>query len=133
MSIVEAQSLNDSLALRTAIRSRQHETWADEPEADGGTDTAPTPYELLIQSLAACTVITLKMYCKHKGYALSRLNVEVRMAPPDRSATEVRIERILDIEGDFDPVVKERLLKVAESCPVHRLLSKQIHITTVWG
>jgi putative redox protein len=133
MSIVEAQSLNDSLAFRTAIRSRQHETWSDEPEADGGTDTASTPYELLVQSLAACTVITLKMYCKHKGYTVSRLNVSIRMNPPDRAATEVQIERILDIEGDFDSAVKERLLKVAESCPVHRLLSRQIHITTVWG
>lgn len=125
--------------LRTDVRVRGHQVIADEPPAAGGTDTGPSPYELLIASLAACTSVTARMYADRKGWALDGIEVRVwhqRTNEADPAAPDSRPVQIdsFDVEvrfsGALDPEQRTRLLEIAGRCPVKRTLLGQVRINT---
>jgi putative redox protein len=105
-----------------------HHTWfGDEPAAIGGGDRGPTPFALLLSSLGACTAITVKMYAERKGWPLDHIDVKLSLSTQtDRSA----IEREVVLYGVLDDAQRERLLQIANACPVHKILSKPIDIRT---
>jgi putative redox protein len=124
--------------LEQAITSGQHRWRADEP-APFGTDSGPTPYELLMSSLGACTSMTLRMYAQRKGWNLVRIVVRLahsRIHAQDCRDCETkigyvdRIEREIELTGNLDDVQKKRLLEIAEHCPIHRTLQAKIDIRT---
>lgn len=104
---------------QTAMTVRGHAFAADEPTDLGGSDTAPTPVELLMGSLASCTAITLRMYARRKGWTLEGLEVQVAYTS---TPTPTFIKQIA-VRGELDDVQKARLLEIAERCPVARLLA----------
>lgn len=120
------------------IHARQFTWRGDEPPAAGGTDTGPTPYELLLGSLAACTAITLKLYADHKEIALEGVDVELtfdRVHADDCDDCDERADGLIDriqssvtLRGRFDDAQRKRLAQVAERCPVHKTLAKGVHI-----
>ncbi len=118
---------------QVTLRARDF-TWSgDEPVAAGGSDTGPTPYELLLGSLASCIAVTLRFYADHKGIALNGVDVRLefdRVHAEDCRGCEERadglIERIrshVTIHGSFDEAQRERLGQVAQRCPVHKTLA----------
>ncbi|RFU48176.1 OsmC family protein [Paraburkholderia sp. DHOC27] len=103
-------------------------TWlADEPESKGGGDRGPDPVTLLMSSLGACTSITLKMYAQHKGWALADVRVAITMESGEQGAT---FDRRIVLEGDLSDEQRERLLQIANACPVHKILTNTISIRT---
>ncbi|KND60674.1 hypothetical protein BVER_05520 [Candidatus Burkholderia verschuerenii] len=101
-------------------------TWlADEPERLGGGDLAPDSPALLLSSLGACTSITLRMYAKRKGWPLESVRVELSMTS---TADGTKIDRQITLDGALDADQRERLLQIANACPVHKILSGAIHI-----
>ncbi len=113
----------------------QHALAADEPVQHGGNDTGPTPYDLLLAGLGACTSMTLRMYAERKGLALERIAVTLRhekIHAEDCETCETRegkidrIEREIEITGDVDEAARRRLLEIAEKCPVHRTLHSEV-------
>ena len=135
MAIVTAE-LGSGTAV--AIRARQFDSRADEPEAVGGTDTGPTPYEILLGGLAACIAVTLRLYADHKGIALEGVEVRLefdRVHASDCEDCDERedgwIERVrsdVRIRGDFDDAQRARLTQVARRCPVHKTLTRGVKI-----
>ncbi|HRL02509.1 MAG TPA: OsmC family protein [Vitreoscilla sp.] len=108
-----------------------HVWHVDEPVAKGGGDTAPNPMEVVLSALGACTTVTLQMYADHKGWDLQSVKVDLVLDPEEPKAGEARqIVRQVQVTGNLDEAQKERLLKVAESCPVHKLLAGEISIQT---
>jgi putative redox protein len=104
-----------------------HRLRADEETAKGGDDTGAAPHELLLAALGACTAMTLKAYAERKGWPLR--NVRVRLNG-STGETGFVITRELTLEGELDAEQRERLVGIADKCPVHKTLSGKIIIQT---
>lgn len=112
-----------------------HPFRADEAQALGGTDTGPNPYELLLGALGACTSMTVSMYARRKAWPLTAVRVRLTHTKveaselPEAETKEGKIDRITrDIEliGSLDEEQKQRLLDIANKCPVHKTLHSEI-------
>ena len=115
---------------RVTLTDPQGHTWyVDEPTSKGGQDTAPNPMQILLSALGACTTVTLQMYANHKGIKIEHVQVDLALNPNgDPEAGQNTIVRKITLQGDFSEDQHKRLLKVAESCPVHKLLTSNIQI-----
>ncbi len=98
----------------------RHEFFADEPEAKGGKDTAPTPDELLEAALASCTLVTLCMYSNHKKWNIGNIDIVVSL---ERIKDKSIITRELKFENEITEEQKQRLIQVAKACPVSKTIS----------
>lgn len=102
---------------------------ADEPLDKGGKALGFSPKELLCAALASCTSITLRMYADHKQWDLQEIKVDVEMDRDDKNNTTA-ITRKLEFIGNLDDEQRKRLTQVANSCPVHKILSGSVETQT---
>ncbi|CAN5650936.1 hypothetical protein BH24ACT20_BH24ACT20_13350 [soil metagenome] len=131
---------NDRVLVRTGggfyteITAGKHTLVADEPSGVGGTDAGPTPYDYLLGALGSCTAMTLRMYADRKEWPLDSVTVRLshgKIYADDCANCETetgkidRIEREIELEGDLDDAQREKLLEIADKCPVHRTLTSE--------
>lgn len=103
---------------------------ADEPGENGGANTGPAPHRLLLSALGACTAITLQMYAARKQWPLRRVGVDLQFNPEGTPASGNDITRIITLQGDLTAEQRERLLQIANACPIHRVLTGEIRIAS---
>ena len=126
---------------RTQITAGEHKLIADEPKEAGGTDEGPSPYELLLAALGACTAMTLKMYVERKKLPITDVEVlltfdRIHIDDCESCVKEERlndqevqhISRLIYVTGDVTEEQKERLLYIAGRCPVHVTLHSNPHV-----
>ena len=122
------------------IISGRHRFLADEPVKAGGLDSGPGPYDLLLAALGACTSMTLRLYADRKQIPLKRTQVRLRhgrIYATDCAECETKegmidhIDREITFEGDLTPEQRQRLLEIADKCPVHHTLKSEVDIRTV--
>ena len=126
---------------RTQIIAGAHTLIADEPKEAGGTDEGPSPYELLLAALGACTAMTLKMYVERKNLPITDVEVSltfdrIHIDDCESCVKEERlndqevqhISRLIYVTGDVTEEQKERLLYIAGRCPVHVTLHSNPHV-----
>lgn len=119
------------------IQSGPHHLLADEPEAYGGTNRGLTPYGLLSAGLGACTSMTIRMYARRKGWPLKTVSVDIThnkvhgqdAGSEDKSKID-SFTREITLTGDLDDTQRQRLLEIADRCPVHQTLERSNHIET---
>jgi putative redox protein len=124
--------------LTQVVRVGRHVLVADEPLGIGD-DLGPTPYDLLLAALGACTAMTLRLYAKRKGWPLTEITVGLTHdrvhADDSRDSTATlrrvaRIDSVVSLTGPLSDEQRVRLLEIAERCPVHRTLTTELRIVT---
>ena len=122
------------------IQTTSHQWVADEPEKVGGENTGPDPYQHLLAGLGACTVMTLRMYANRKKYPM--VNVIVKLTHNREHGEDCQscdeqhpkidvINRTIEFTGDLNQEQIDKLLIIADKCPVHRTLHNKIEVRTV--
>jgi putative redox protein len=134
---ITAHSLKN---FRVEIRSDRHQIIADEPSAFGGDDTGLNPYDLLLASLAACKIITVKMYARRKKWPLDAIEltmsthkIHAKDCEDCESNPDARVDIIetqIRFIGNLDKEQLNRLTEISELCPVHRTLTSETKIRT---
>ncbi len=122
----------------TLIKAGKHFIIADEPEDVGGSDFGPTPYQLLSSALATCTAMTLRMYANRKNLEVNEIKVHVNHdkrhcedCQSDNTSSRIdHFERLIEIDGNITAAQRQRLLEIADKCPVHKTLEAEIKIIT---
>ena len=123
----------------TKIQTKNHNFIADEPASIGGDDLGPSPYELLNAGLAACTVMTLKIYADRKGWDLKEVYVYTSHSKKHSDELDVEVDKPTRLDfiakklkfiGNLDAAQKERLKEIASKCPVHKTLASEVHFET---
>ena len=123
----------------TAMKVGNHYMIADEPTSYGGNDFGPSPYELVSAGLSACTAMTLQMYAKRKDWHIDNVEVHTSYSKThaldceDCESSNAKIDtfhREIKITGDFDEKQMERLLQIADKCPVHKTLHNETQVIT---
>lgn len=121
------------------ISSGNHVLTADEPVAYGGNDTGLSPYDFLLAGLGACTSMTIRMYANLKKIPLEKVSVKLTYEKihakdcvdcENGNAKIDHIDRKIELHGNLSPEQREKLLEIANKCPVHRTLTSKILITT---
>jgi uncharacterized OsmC-like protein len=116
-----------------------HRFFSDEPKEAGGGNTGASPYELLAAALGACTSMTIGMYARHKKWPLASVNVRLRHHKihaddcadcESKDAALDRVERDIELIGDLTEEQREKLVEIADKCPLHRTLTRGIEIQT---
>ena len=111
----------------------------DRSEDVGGDDFGPSPYQILSASLGACTAMTLQMYARRKKWDLKKVSVHLNHGKRykddcvncEESKSKVdTFVRCIEIEGDLSDEQIKRLLEIADRCPIHRTLQREIVIET---
>jgi putative redox protein len=137
-AVVVAELRNVGFA-QYLVDGRHQGLFADEGVAAGGTDKGPEPYELLLMALGSCTSITLRMYAHRHQWPLDRIVVTLkhsRQHAADCASCEKetrrleRIERSISMRGKLTPEQKQRLLALADRCPVHQTLNAHVDVVT---
>jgi putative redox protein len=124
--MAQARASIGTTSYRTAITTGHHSLVADEGPALGGKDAGPGPYELLTSALAACTVITLRMYAERKQWPVTEVHADVTFV---RDGERQHIDRILTIEG-ADAEQTKRMAEIAERTPVTLTLKRGLEVKT---
>ena len=109
------------------ITTSAHEITSDEPMKRGGTNTGPSPFELLLSSLGACTAITFRMYAERKQWNLGSIRVRLRFL---KDGDAQRIERTIALSGVLDAEQRAKLLEIADKTPVTKALAPGVPIQT---
>ena len=129
----------DAAGFAQEIVAGRHRLASDEPVAGGGTNTGPTPYDLLLAALGSCTSMTVAMYARRKRWPLESVTVRLRHSRVhaiDCAECETkdghidRIDVAIEAVGDLSEEQRRRLVEIAEKCPVHRTLKAEVMIRT---
>jgi putative redox protein len=121
------------------IQIGSHGLSADEPVSAGGTETGPSPYDLLLAALGSCTSMTISLYARRKSWLLEEVTVLLshsKIYAADCAECETRegkidrIEREIKLTGQLTAEQRSKLMEIADKCPVHRTLTSEINIRT---
>ena len=129
----------DSAGFAQAVQIGRHRLAGDEPVAFGGTDTGPSPYDLLLASLGTCTSMTISLYARKRSWPLESVTVSLhhsKIHAVDCAECETkegkidRIEREIHLTGPLTDEQRSKLMEIADRCPVHQTLTSEINIKT---
>jgi putative redox protein len=121
------------------IQIGSHRLTSDEPVSFGGTDTGPSPYDLLLAALGSCTSMTISLYARQRRWPLEEVTVSLshsKIYAADCAECETRegkidrIEREVQLIGSLTAEQRSKLMEIADKCPVHRTLTSEINIRT---
>jgi putative redox protein len=129
-ALITAITELDQSKYKTKVYAGGHLVYADEPQEMGGTDEGMAPGALLLASLGSCTAITIRMYADRKEIPLLAIKIDLAICKETDMSEETNISRKIELIGELTEDQRIRLMQIADKCPIHKLLSNPISITT---
>lgn len=130
-SLATVRAHIDGTPYRVELKDDLAHAWSSDMTSEqGGGNAGPTPEHLLLSSLGACTAITLRMYAARKQWPLEAVDVELHFNPDGKPASGTELRRRIMLHGPLDDSQRERLLQVANACPIHKVLTGEVRIAT---
>ncbi len=129
-TLITAITELDQSKYKTKVFAGGHFIYSDEPAELGGTDEGMTPGALLLASLGSCTAITIRMYADRKEIPLTHIKIELSICPEDAMDKSTTITRKIELLGELNDQQRQRLMQIADKCPIHKLLTNSIKIET---
>jgi putative redox protein len=126
-TILASATVDGEAGYAQKVTTAGHEIAVDEPVRRGGTNTGPSPFELMLASLGACTAITFRMYAERKQWNLGPLQVKLQLI---KDGEAQHIERTIHVSGALDADQRTKLLEIADKTPVTKALAPGIPIQT---
>lgn len=126
--VVAEETLGGKFQL--AVRSGSHNFFADEPISEGGLDSGLAPYELVSAGLAACTTMTMRLYADRKGFGLAKARTIVTHDKRSGQTPQDVFTRTIELEGSLSEEEREKILAIAERCPVDLTLVRGSEVVT---
>lgn len=117
--VVTAKAVIAQAKYQTIVTAGGHSLVADEPVDKGGSDTGMSPFDLLLASLASCTIITLRMYIDRKMWIVNEIAICLELFKTEKGTF---IDSKLHFKGELTDEQKKRLLTIADACPIHKIL-----------
>jgi putative redox protein len=111
----------------TSLNNGVHLIYSDEPPEAGGKDKGPSPQDFLRMSLASCTAITLRMYANRKNLDIEKIMVAIRTESVENKTI---FHRNVFVKGTITNEQREKLMKIANACPIHKILENPIEVNT---
>lgn len=119
--------------MRHVVRIRSHSFVVDEPPANGGEDSGPTPHDIYDAALGACKALTLVWFARRKGMPVEDVEVSVERDDSKEREGVYRLRTKLSITGDLSDEQRQQLLAVVARCPLHKLMTEiRTEVETVW-
>jgi putative redox protein len=109
--------------MRHDIQVGQHHLATDLSAEAGGDASAPSPHDLYDAALGACTALTVLWYAKHKNIPVEDITVSVERDASEERSGIYRLSALLTVSGDLSPGQRQELLRIAEKCPIHKLMT----------
>lgn len=131
--------ITNEAGMKVRIDAGKHVLYSDEPERYGGTDAGSTPYDLLLSSLGACKAMTMRMYARRKDIPLETVRITLNMKNiyaedceecETKTGTIDKIDMNIELTGNISEEQRNRLIEIAERCPVQKTLNSEIKIET---
>lgn len=129
-TLITAVTELDQSRYKTKIFAAGHLIYADEPKTMGGTDEGMSPGALLLASLGSCTAITVRMYADRKNWPLEGISIHLAICEEEEMSKETTISRKIEFKGELTEEQRQRLMVIADKCPIHKILSNPIKILT---
>ena len=129
----------DAKGFPQKVEVGSHQLTADEPVSFGGTDSGPSPYDLILAALGSCTSMTIGLYARKRSWPVVKISVSLWHSKihakdcDDCETKEGRIDRIemeIHLDGALTDEQRAKLMEIAEKCPVHQTLTSEINIKT---
>lgn len=129
-ALITAVTELDHSKYKTKVYAGGHLIYADEPADLGGTDEGMTPGALLLASLGSCTAITMRMYADRKEWPLEGITINLAIIKEEEMSKETNISRKIELKGALTDEQRQRLMLIADKCPIHKILLNPISIVT---
>lgn len=129
-ALITAVTELDQSRYKTKIFAGGHLIYADEPKTMGGTDEGMSPGALLLASLGSCTAITVRMYADRKEWPLEGITIHLAICEEEEMSKETTISRKIEFTGELSDEQRQRLMVIADKCPIHKMLSNPIKVLT---
>jgi putative redox protein len=129
----------DAKGFAQQVELGSHRLAVDEPVSYGGTDSGPSPYDLLLAALGSCTSMTIGLYARKRKWPLEQITVSLHHSKihakdcDDCETKEGKVDRIwreIHLAGPLTEEQRAKLLEIADKCPVHQTLASEINIKT---